>query len=94
MLTFGQVFSFTKNKVARLPPYFSQFKRLELLKLDRNPIEWPPRHILQSEIPHDGDKEMKEWIASLLDWVDYNTSSARAHDDSGYGEVPDWEYSA
>ena len=72
MLIFEQVFSFSNNKIARLPPYFSQFRRLEVLNLDRNPMEWPPRNVLQGEIG--GDDEMEEWIADLLDWVDYKTS--------------------
>ena len=93
MLIFEQVLCLSRNKVARLPPYFSQFKRLEYLNLDRNRIDWPPHNIVQSDIPRYGEK-MKEWIANLLDWIDYNTSSARAQDDSGYGEVPDWEFSA
>jgi len=58
-----------------------------LLKLDRNPIEWPPRTVLQTEASQGGDKEMKEWIASVMEWVDDNTSPLKIHDDSGYGET-------
>ncbi|KAJ2931329.1 hypothetical protein H1R20_g5656, partial [Candolleomyces eurysporus] len=71
-----------------------RFKRLEFLKLDHDRIKWPPRSVLRSDIPRDGDDGMKEWIANILDWVNYNTSPGRLHDDSGYGEVPDWEISA
>ena len=90
----AQVFSFTKNKITRLPSYFPQFRRLELLKLDRNPIEWPPRNVLQNDASHSGEKEMKEWIANILDWVDYNTSPLRINDDSGYSETMDWDTNA
>ncbi|KAF5324937.1 hypothetical protein D9611_004582 [Ephemerocybe angulata] len=93
-LTELRVFSFSKNKISRLPPYFSKFKRLELLKLDRNPLEWPPRNVLQSDTSHDGEEAMKDWITNVLEWIDYNTSPLKANDDSGYGETPEWESSA
>ncbi|KAJ3522312.1 hypothetical protein NMY22_g11944 [Coprinellus aureogranulatus] len=86
-----RVFSFSKNKITRLPQYFSQFKNLEILKLDRNPLEWPPRNILQLDVPHEDEEAIKEWIAGILEWIDYNTSPMKANDDSGYAETPDWD---
>ena len=40
-----QVLSIAKNRVKRLPVYFSQMHQLKVLKLDHNPLEWPPKDI-------------------------------------------------
>lgn len=45
VLTRRQVFSIAKNRVKRLPVYFAQMSYLKVLKLDHNPLEWPPKDI-------------------------------------------------
>lgn len=34
-----------KNRIKRLPYYMSQMTQLKVLKLDHNPLEWPPKEI-------------------------------------------------
>lgn len=40
-----QVFSIAKNRVKRLPVYLTQMPYLKVLKLDHNPLDWPPKEI-------------------------------------------------
>ncbi|TFK29822.1 hypothetical protein FA15DRAFT_180243 [Coprinopsis marcescibilis] len=85
-----RVFSFSRNKITQLPPYFPHFHNLELLRLDRNPIEWPPQSVLDAGT-HEDDKDMKSWIHHIQDWIDYNVSASAYQDDSGYGEIMEFE---
>ena len=62
-----QVFSFTKNKIDRIPSYFSEFSRLRMLKIDHNPIEWPPMNVIRRT--QDGDEGMETWIHELQEWL-------------------------
>ncbi|KAL8280830.1 hypothetical protein RQP46_006834 [Phenoliferia psychrophenolica] len=39
------VFSITKNRIKRLPAYIAQMSHLRVLKVDHNPLEWPPKEI-------------------------------------------------
>lgn len=42
----AQVFSVAKNRVKRLPTWFAQMTHLKVLKVDHNPLEWPPKEVV------------------------------------------------
>lgn len=65
-----QVFSFTRNKVERIPTYFAEFNRLRMLKIEHNPIDWPPGRVLRRT--EDGDEAMEHWIRDLQAWLRAN----------------------
>lgn len=68
-----QVFSISRNKIHKIPPYFVQFRDLITFKADLNPLEWPPKDVM--EAPHNEQgEEMKEWISDVQAWVDENTN--------------------
>jgi hypothetical protein len=75
------VFSLSRNKVTRLPPYLAQFHKLEVLQVDRNPIEWPPRSIIEHARNREPGQAMKDWIRGLQTWMDTQASSANTRDD-------------
>jgi hypothetical protein len=63
-----QVFSFYKNKVTRLPAYFANFSKLQVLRCDQNPFDWPPRSIIEAP-----SVDMAEYIRSIQRWIDNNS---------------------
>ncbi|GJE95156.1 RAM signaling pathway protein-domain-containing protein [Phanerochaete sordida] len=68
-----RVFSVSRNKIHRIPSYFVQFRDLTTFKAEQNPLEWPPKDVM--EAPHsDQGEEMKEWIQSVQTWIDTNTN--------------------
>ncbi|GAA5973815.1 hypothetical protein JCM11641_003173 [Rhodosporidiobolus odoratus] len=40
-----KVFSCAKNRIKRLPIWFTFMSLLKVLKIDHNPLEWPPREV-------------------------------------------------
>ena len=71
------MFSISRNKIHKIPPYFSQFRNLEMFKADQNPLEWPPKDIM--EAPHSKKEDMKEWIWSVQRWIEDNSSTIGKH---------------
>ncbi|KZT11311.1 uncharacterized protein LAESUDRAFT_747064 [Laetiporus sulphureus 93-53] len=71
-LTNLRVFSIVRNKIHKLPPYISQFRELTLLKVDQNPWEWPPKHVLQPDENLNDPDRMKEWIRRVQTWIEEN----------------------
>jgi hypothetical protein len=68
----GKVFSLQTNRIHRLPAYLSQFQNLTLLRVDKNPIEWPPKNVI--EAPHvEAADAMKNWIRSVQKWIEQNS---------------------
>ncbi|KAF8522222.1 RAM signaling pathway protein-domain-containing protein [Hysterangium stoloniferum] len=68
-----RVFSLSKNRITRLPPYFAKMSNLTVLQVDHNPIEWPPKHILEPlEHPEDTEaatayiEDVKTWMSDYL----------------------------
>jgi hypothetical protein len=88
---FHQVFCFSRNKVTRLPSYLSKFHRLNILKVDRNPIEWPPKFVMDASGSLDTAQAMKDWIRTIQRWMDDDPSRTKFHDDSGFSEQHELE---
>ncbi|KAF3765481.1 hypothetical protein M406DRAFT_257424 [Cryphonectria parasitica EP155] len=65
-LTSLKVFAVQKNVIKRLPLCLADMGSLQMIKLDGNPIQFPPKEILQAQAsspPHDGygkETEVKE----------------------------------
>lgn len=62
-----QVFCLQRNKITRVPGYFTDFHDLDVLKVDRNPIEWPPKYVMETT---DGGRE---WITFMQKWIRNNS---------------------
>jgi len=60
--------------MARLPSYFSKLRNLDILKADRNPIEWPPKAVMEPQGGLNSAQGMKDWIRSLQKWLETNNS--------------------
>jgi hypothetical protein len=61
-----QVFCLQRNKITHVPGYFTEFHDLDVLKVDHNPIEWPPKSVMGTA---DGGKV---WIAFMQKWMKNN----------------------
>ncbi|KAJ3915376.1 RAM signaling pathway protein-domain-containing protein [Lentinula edodes] len=88
-----RVFCFSRNKVTRLPVYLSRFRNLTVLQADKNPIEWPPKAVMEPpNLVADGAKFSISWIKSIQKWIESETTSEiHPHDDSGFSEHHDLE---
>ncbi|KAJ3811149.1 RAM signaling pathway protein-domain-containing protein [Lentinula lateritia] len=88
-----RVFCFSRNKVTRLPVYLSRFHNLTVLQADKNPIEWPPKAVMEPpNLVADGAKFSISWIKSIQKWIESETTSEiHPHDDSGFSEHHDLE---
>ena len=74
-----KVLSLTSNKLYTLPSYLTAFTELRVMKVDLNPIEWPPREVLGALIdpearttPHvkgQQEEEMKPWLENMKSWM-------------------------
>jgi len=62
-----RVFCLSRNKITRIPGYFTDFRELDVLKVDHNPIEWPPKNVMGT--PDGG----REWIAYMQKWIRNNS---------------------
>ncbi|KAG6879036.1 hypothetical protein C0992_005729 [Termitomyces sp. T32_za158] len=80
-----QVFSLSRNKITQLPPYLSQFSNLEVLQVEKNPLEWPPKAVMEKAESLDSRSAMKDWVRSLQDWMEEDCRS-KIQDDFGTGE--------
>lgn len=83
-----QVFSIQRNKIHRLPPSFTQFQNLTFFKADQNPIEWPPKHIMEPPPAAAEPDGNKEWIRSVQKWIENNATGTveRKLSDDSQGE--------
>jgi hypothetical protein len=68
-----KVFSISKNRLTRLPCYIAQASNLTVFHVDHNPIEWPPKHLLEplanAENAEDSDA-MHACIENLKVWIE------------------------
>ncbi|KAG2048777.1 hypothetical protein BDR06DRAFT_962235 [Suillus hirtellus] len=62
-----RVFCLSRNKITRIPGYFADFRELDVLKVDHNPIEWPPKNVM---VTPDGGRE---WITFMQKWMRNNS---------------------
>jgi hypothetical protein len=70
-----KVFSLSKNRITKLPAYFVEFKNLKMLKVDNNPVEWPPASVVKDKIPlTDKTEDMAKFITQLKQWYAANAS--------------------
>ena len=62
-----RVLSIYKNKITRLPSYFTQFNSLEVLRCEQNPLEWPPKQVIDTEgSTPDFVSFLKRWMQDPL----------------------------
>uniref|UniRef100_A0A0W0F3S4 Leucine-rich repeat-containing protein sog2 n=2 Tax=Moniliophthora roreri TaxID=221103 RepID=A0A0W0F3S4_MONRR len=83
-----RVFCLSRNKLTRLPTYLVKFHKLTVLEVERNPIEWPPKSVMERRGPVNSAEAMSSWIHNIQRWIDMECSGGRkGHDDSGFGEM-------
>lgn len=59
--------------------------------MDRNPIEWPPRFIIDAGKNNESVQAMKNWIRNLKEWIEANPES-KFHDEPSYFDLNRQEY--
>lgn len=64
--------SISRNKIRKLPAYLCNFKSLTVLKADRNPIEWPPKEVMEPADDLEDSDVMHRWVRYLKDWIAEN----------------------
>ena len=64
------MFCLSRNKLTRLPLYLSKFRNLNILKVDRNPLAWPPQSVMERPGNADDARAMKNWIQGLQTWME------------------------
>ncbi|KAH9934701.1 RAM signaling pathway protein-domain-containing protein [Fomitopsis serialis] len=82
-LTCGSVvFSILRNRIQKLPPSFVRFQELTLFKVDGNPLEWPPKAVMDSSENLDDPQVMKDWIKRVQKWIEEHSPSRKMSEDS------------
>ena len=83
-----QVFSIFRNKIHRLPPYIASFRHLTLFKAEQNPIEWPPKDVMDCNGDSNDSQVMSEWIKSMQSWMQDHmpSSTERKMSDDSQGD--------
>ena len=82
----------SRNKLTRLPSYLRNFKNLNILKTDHNPLEWPPKVIMEPFGGVEDPQIMRGWIKTVQKWIEDNSTKAedrKASDDSMSTEQTD-----
>ncbi|KAG6814296.1 hypothetical protein H0H92_013421 [Tricholoma furcatifolium] len=77
---------FSHNKVKQLPIQPGYLIHLRVLQVDRNPIAWPPKFVIEKSENLDSSHAMKDWIQSLQLWLEGNS---QMHNDTGHGQGHD-----
>lgn len=57
-----------RNLITRLPVYLTEFERLRVLKLEGNPITWPPPDVWNRE-KLDAEDDAQLWLNELKAWL-------------------------
>lgn len=76
VLIHPQVFSLSRNKIAVLPAYITQFQSLRILKVDQNPFEYPPMSVMDPKGDLKDQKFMESWIESVKQWLEADSKLA------------------
>jgi hypothetical protein len=63
---------------------------LDVLQIERNPLEWPPKSEIDFCSGTSDVNKGKEWIRNLQNWMETNSPTSQEYDDSGYSEQPRW----
>jgi len=58
-----------RNQIGALPTYFPKFGALNLLKIEHNPIEWPPPHVLNVAANSTDPLVASRWVKSIQGWI-------------------------
>ncbi|KAG8866291.1 RAM signaling network component [Serendipita sp. 405] len=59
-----------KNQLEALPTYFPNFRELTLLKIENNPIMWPPPHVLKATgSVSANDPDPQKWVHTIQVWI-------------------------
>lgn len=82
ILIASQVFSVLRNKIQKLPPSFVQFQELTLFKVDGNPLEWPPKAVMDTTEDLDDPRAMKDWIKRVQKWIEDHSPKRKMSEDS------------
>jgi hypothetical protein len=64
-----KILSISKNKLTRLPTYLANFPKLAVLKVDHNPLEWPPSAVLDLSTDTDEPETMAHRLRTLRQWL-------------------------
>jgi hypothetical protein len=65
-----------------------KFHNLAVLEVERNPIDWPPKHIMEQHEPTGTAEAMRNWIRGIQRWIEAESSrGVRGHDDSVFSEM-------
>ncbi|KAI8998149.1 hypothetical protein BC832DRAFT_245324 [Gaertneriomyces semiglobifer] len=67
-----KVLSIARNRITALPTWFGDTE-LKVLKLEHNPLIWPPKDVLKC----DAGTDPTEWVAKVRQWVADNAGRRR-----------------
>ncbi|KAG8829837.1 RAM signaling network component [Serendipita sp. 399] len=70
MLINIRVLHLGRNQIEALPTYFPNFRELNLLKIENNPIMWPPPHVLKATgSVSANDVDPQKWVHTIQGWI-------------------------
>jgi hypothetical protein len=70
----------SKNKISALPPYIGNMNDLKILKLDHNPITFPPRDVWDTD-----DAGRDAWLENLKRFLRQHSERSNSTQDSESG---------
>lgn len=70
----------SKNKINVLPTYIGDMNELKILKLDHNPILFPPKEVLENE-----EADRDAWLENVKRFLKQQTEKSNASLDTESG---------
>lgn len=55
----------------------ADFHKLRIFKVDQNPVDWPPKLIMEPDGDLDDSQFMEDWIQVLQHWILHNSQPSR-----------------